>query len=146
MPPITGRSSSSAVAKRVREIPASSTSAGSVKLKRFSVFITGSTGKSMPFWPTMLNRPFSELMTAASVSGLISKVRGCSENSLRVSSSILAGSATVPLPVILSRCMRVMRVDSRSEAVISTSLPLILNRKLSRMGRVFFELITLLMA
>jgi len=38
----------------------------------------------------------------------------------------------------------VIRVDSRSEAVISSSLLSSLNKKLSKMGRVFLELITLL--
>jgi len=50
----------------------------------------------------------------------------------------------LPLSEAFSRLIFVIRVDSRSEAVISSSLLSSLKRKLSRMGRVFLELITLL--
>jgi ABC-type Fe3+-siderophore transport system permease subunit len=90
--------------------------------------------------------PFSELITTASVSTLISNARGWSENSLRVSSRILAGIAMDPSPSAFSSFILVIKVDSRSDAVISRSLPARLNKKLSRIGNVFFVLITLLIA
>jgi hypothetical protein len=52
----------------------------------------------------------------------------------------------IPSPVAFSSFILVIRVDSRSDAVISRSLPERLKRKLSRIGKVFLELITLLMA
>jgi len=57
-----------------------------------------------------------------------------------------AWMAIRPSPEVLSRFILVVRVDSRSEAVIISSLSCNLNKKLSRMGNVFLVLITLLMA
>ena len=76
----------------------------------------------------------------------MSNVRGCVENSLRESSRIFAGMAINPSPSVFSSLILVISVDSRSEAVISNSLSDRLKRKQSSIGRVFFELITLLMA
>ena len=144
IPFITGRNSSSAVAKIVLVMPARSTSGAILKDIFCSSFKPGNCGKSLPFWPTILNFPVSELITIARLSGLISKVNGCSENSFKASVSILAGIAILPSSEAFSRTTLVIRVDSRSEAVISNSFLLNLNKKLSKIGNVFFELITLL--
>ena len=76
MPPITGLSSSSAVANSVLLMPASITSALIPNVNFFSFLIAGRAGKSTPFWPIILNLPFSEVITTAMVSALMSKVRG----------------------------------------------------------------------
>ena len=67
-------------------------------------------------------------------------------NSFRVSVRIRAGTATRPEPSVFSSWIRVTSVDSRSEAVISSTPSSREKRKLSRIGSVFLLLITLLMA
>src|SRR5574344_1690442 len=75
---------------------------------------------------------------------LNAKVRGCSGNSFRESVRIRAGMATLPCSITFSIGMVVCKVVSRSEAVMVRESPVRLNRKLSSMGNVFLEAITLL--
>ena len=72
---------------------------------------------------------------------VLTNVKGCSGKVFNISSNNLAGRA-IKLLLSDSTIIEVEKVVSRSDAVKVNLFPLILNRKLSKIGRVLVLLIT----
>src|SRR5690606_38785286 len=137
-PDITGLRSSFPVAKIVLLIAVAKTSAGIVFFEASSRVVA--LGNSFPLAYAKAYFPELELISIVLLSSTV-KVRGCSAKVLSVSSSNLAGTATLPW---LSESISITAdiVVSKSETVTVSSLLSSSNKKLSRIGRVLLLLIT----
>src|SRR5574344_2058957 len=146
IPIIFGLSSSLPVAKIVFEIAFCKMFAGISKLRLSSIVLA--CGYSSPLKQCPLYSPSAaeNLMLALPSSSIMANTIGVSDINLSVSNNVLEGTATEPSPSTLFKSITALIVQSKSEAVTVNLSPLIVNKKLSKMGILLLLLNTPLIA